>query len=149
MLKNFKKYFPLAALVCGIIVLVTIFLPVGSWGPHDYSGLQVAFGDSDEYLEFSFLNTLAYVLAIAGGALAFLGAKSNNKMMKFVAIGCFVLSAILFFCFKKFVQLDGIGGSYAKEIRKQFDFEIGAILGAIFGLVGAAVTVADVMVKDE
>jgi hypothetical protein len=147
-MKALKKWFPLISLICGALALAMIFLPIGSWQSHDYTGMQVALGDSDEYLSFSFINTLAYVLAIVGAALAFLGAKSNNKMMKFAAIGCFVLGAILFFTAKNYVQFDGIGGSYAKEIRKQLEYEIGAYLSAIFCLLDAGAAAADAFVQE-
>ena len=147
-MKALKKYFPLIALACGVLACVMIFLPIGSWQGHDYTGMQVALGDSDEYLAFSFINTMAYVLAIAGAALAFLGAKSNNKMMKYAAIACFALAAILFFTAKNYVQFDGIGGSYAKEIRKQLEYEIGAYLSAIFCLLGAGAAAGDAFVQE-
>ena len=147
-MKALKKYFPLIALACGVLACVMIFLPIGSWMDHEYTGMQVALGDSDEYLEFSFINTLAYVLAIAGAALAFLGAKNNNKMMKYAAIACFALAAILFFTAKNYVQLDGVGGAYAKEIRKQMEYEIGAYLSAIFCILGAGAAAGDAFVQE-
>ncbi len=148
MLRNFKKYFPLAALACSVLALVMIFLPTCSlWGTK-YSGLQIMFGDSGEGLGFSIMNILVYVVALAGGALAFLGAKSNNKIIKLAAIGCFVLAIILFFCAKNFVQFsDSWSGDSGSEIRGYIKYKIGTYLSALFCLAGAAITAADVVVQ--
>ena len=148
-MKALKKWFPLISLICGALALVMIFLPAGSLFSEDFKGTQIAFGDSDKYLEFSILNTLSFVIGVVGGVLAFLGAKSNNKMMKFAAIACFVLGVILFLCSKNFVQFDSIiPKEVVKAYRKEMEAEIGSILAAIFCVIGAAATACDTFIKE-
>ena len=154
-MKALKKWFPLISLICGALALVMIFLPMGSVDmpllglKKEYKGLKVCFGD-DETLVFSIMNTLSFVIGAVGGVLAFLGAKSNNKVMKYVALGCFVLGAILFICSKKFVQFDSVvPKEFVKEIRKAMEAKIGAILAVIFNIIGAAATACDIFVKEE
>ena len=149
-MKALKKWFPLISLICGVLALAMIILPAGSLLGEDFKGTQISFGDSDKYLEFSILNTLSFVIGVVGGALAFLGAKNGNKMMKYAAIACFVVGVILFIFSKNFVQFDSVlPSAYVKELRKEMKAEIGSILAVIFCIIGAASTVADVVVKDE
>jgi hypothetical protein len=148
-MKALKKWFPLISLICGALALVMIFLPAGSLLGEDFKGTQIAFGDSDKYLEFSILNTLSFVIGVVGGVLAFLGAKSNNKVMKYAAIACFVLGVILFLCSKNFVQFDSIvPKEVVKAYRKEMEAGIGSILAAIFCVVGAAATACDTFIKE-
>lgn len=153
-MKALKKWFPLISLICGALALVMIFLPcVESFG-ENYNGLKAAFGNKDAGFAFSILNTITFVLAIVGGVLAYLGAKKGNNVMKYVAIACFVVAAIFFFCMVNFSQpskeaVDYFGKSLAKEMmEKSLDLAIGAILGGIFCLVGAASVICDVVVKE-
>ena len=148
-MKALKKWFPLISLICGALALVMIFLPAGSLLDEDFKGTQIAFGDSDKYLEFSILNTLSFVIGVVGGVLAFLGAKSNNKALKYAAIACFVLGVILFLCSKNFVQFDSIvPKEVVKAYRKEMEAGIGSILAAIFCVVGAAATACDTFIKE-
>ncbi len=148
-MKALKKWFPLISLICGVLALAMIILPAGSLFGEEFKGTQISFGDSDKYLEFSILNTLSFVIGLAGGALAYLGAKSNNKTMKYAAIACFVVGVILFICSKNFVQFDSvIPNSIVKEYRKEMKAEIGSILAVLFCIIGAAATACDTFMKD-
>jgi hypothetical protein len=146
-MKALKKWFPLISLICGALALVMIFLPAIEAPGDDWNGLNICFGKKDLF-KFSILNLVPYVLAIVGGALAYLAAKKENNTMKYAAIACFAVAAIFFFISKNFVQLDGIPSSYAKEIKKMFDPAIGSILGGIFCLVGAASVACDTFIKE-
>ncbi|MBE7101419.1 MAG: hypothetical protein E7364_07450 [Clostridiales bacterium] len=148
-MKALKKWFPLISLICGALALVMIFLPAGSLFEENHTGLQVCFGDKDEHLAFSIMNTVCFVIGIVGGVLAYLGAKSNNKIMKYVAIVCFVAGVILFICSRNFIQFTSeVPSAMAKEIRKEVEAGIGSILAAIFCAIGAVATVCDVVVKE-
>ena len=148
-MKALKKWFPLISLICGVLALVMIFLPMGSLNGVKHKGIQVCFGDKDEHLAFSIMNTLSFVLAVAGGVVAYLGGKKGNKVMKYVAIACFVVAVVLFCLSANFVQFTSeVPSAYAKEIRKDMKAEIGAILAVIFSIIGAASTVCDVVVKE-
>ena len=149
-MKALKKWFPLISLICGALALVMIFLPCVESPTGSANGLEVAFGNKDEALVFSILHVLMYVLGVVGGALAFVGAKKGNNVMKYVAIACFAVAAILFFVNKSFVQWDTdyFTKAMQKEMNKVLDLAIGSILGGLACLVGAASAVCDVVVKE-
>ena len=153
-MKALKKWFPLISLICGVLALVMLFLPCVKIPGESYNGLKAAFGNKDAGFGFSILNTITFVAAIAGGVLAYLGAKKGNKIMKYVAIACFAVAAVFFFCMVNFSQpgkeaIDYFGKSTAKKMMEEMlDLGIGAILGGIACLVGAASTVCDVVVKE-
>ena len=156
-MKALKKWFPLISLICGALALVMIFLPMGSLdfpalgiNNKKYEGVKVCFGDKESHLEFSILNTLSFVLGLVGGVLAYLGAKSNNKIMKYVAIACFVVAFILICAAANLVQFDSnVPSAIAKEMRKEMKPAIGGILAAIFCVLGAASTACDTFIKDK
>ena len=152
-MKALKKWFPLISLVAGVLALVMIFHTAVKFEmmgeAENYNGLTAAFGNKDKGFDFSILLTLAYVLPVAGGVLAFLGAKKGNKIMAYVAIACFVVGAIFLFCAVNFTQLAGVSGAIEKETKKLFDLGIGAILAAIFSLLGAVAVVLDTFVVKE
>ena len=152
-MKALKKWFPLISLVAGVLALVMIFLPATKiemlGESENYNGLKVAFGNKDAGFDFSILLTLAYLLPVVGGVLAFLGAKKGNKIFAYVAIACFVVGAIFLFCAVNFQQLAGVSGAVEKEAKKMFDLGIGAILAAIFSILGAVAVVLDTFVVKE
>ena len=147
-MKALKKYFPLISLVCGVAAFIMIFLPAVEIPGYDWNGLKVCFGDKDFNMKFSICSTATYLLAIAGGVLAYYGAKNSNKKFQYAAIACFAVAAIFFFIAPNFIQWKGVPESAAKEARKLYDAAIGSILGALFCLVGAASTVCDVVIKE-
>ena len=148
-MKALKKWFPLISLICGVLALAMIILPMGSLHGTKYKGTQVCFGDKDEMLVFSIMNTVTFVLGLVGGLLAYFGAKSNNKAMKYAAIACFAVAVVLFCLSAKFVQFDSIVPSaVAKQARKDMKAEIGSILAVLFCIIGAAATACDTFMKD-
>ncbi|MBE7101420.1 MAG: hypothetical protein E7364_07455 [Clostridiales bacterium] len=153
-MKALKKWFPLISLICGAVALVMLFLPCLKVPGESYNGLKAAFGNKDAGFGFSILNTVTFVAAIAGGVLAYLGAKKGNNVMKYVAIACFAVAAIFFFCMVNFSQpskeiVDLIGKSAAKKMMEEsLDLAIGAILGGIFCIVGAASVACDTFIKE-
>lgn len=153
-MKALKKYFPLISLVCGAVALVMFFLPCVKIPGESYNGLKIAFGNKDAGFAFSILNLITFVLAIAGGVLAYMGAKNGNKNFQYAAIACFVVAAIFFFCMVNFCQpskeaVEYWGKKTAKKMMKEaLDLGFGAILGALACLVGAASTVCDVVIKE-
>jgi hypothetical protein len=74
--------------------------------------------------------------------------------MKYVALACFAVAAIFFFCMVNFSQpskeiVDIVGKSAAKKMMEEaLDLGIGAILGGIACLVGAASVACDTFMKD-
>ena len=147
-MKALKKWFPLISLICGIVGAVVILMPCVKATGFKASGIQVCFGDDKKGLAFSFANIFAYLLAILAGLNAWLGAKKNNKINKYVALGCFVLAAIFFFLATNTVQWKGVPAAFEKELNKALDIAIGSILGALACIVGAVSTACDTFIKD-
>jgi hypothetical protein len=150
MLSNFKKYFPLAALACGVLALAMCILPTFSLWGYNYTGLNAMFGGGGEGddLKFSILNILVYLVPLAGGALAFLGAKNGNRKFQFAAIGCFVVALIMFFVAKNFVQFTEVWECDTQaEMRTYIKYQVGTFLSAFFCLAGAGAVAADIYVQ--
>ena len=149
MLSNFKKYFPLAAVACGVMALAMCILPTFSLWGCTYTGLNAMFGGGGEGdLKFSILNILVYLVPLAGGALAFLGARNGNRKFQFAAIGCFVVALIMFFVAKNFLQFTEVWEVDTQaEMRTYVKYQVGTYLSAFFCLAGAGVVAADIYVQ--
>ena len=162
--KNLKYFIPGAiALVLGIVAFCMMFLPAitfnaGNSSSDGWTGAQIAFGYKESVpiigdvvvLNFNFLVFLAFLLPLVGGILALLF--KNGLITKIVTTACFVVSAVLLF---SIVGLSGIGrfsleegniinetvNAFLNELYKAIDstkgMGIGAILGAIFSIIGA------------
>ena len=161
--KNLKYFIPGAiALVLGIVAFCMMFLPAITFNAGDsssdgWTGAQIAFGYKESLLgqeitilNFNFLVFLAFLLPLVGGILALLF--KNGLITKIVTTACFVVGAVLLF---SIVGLSGIGRvsleegnilsdavhAFLDELNKAIDstkgMGIGAILGAIFSIIGA------------
>lgn len=98
-----------ASCILGLVAVVMMFLPAIGVKDSDktYTGLQIAFGYKTQILgtdvaifNFSFMNLLTYILALAGTVVALLGLVGKNfagALFRFVAAGCFIVSAVFFF----------------------------------------------------
>ena len=161
-----KKILTWAPIVLAALAVIMIFLPavVMKFGSDsaNYSGLKVLFGYSEsdgagktaKIFTFSFGALLPYLLVIAGGVLAFLGHKKNNKIMHYVSAGAFFLATILFFCMVNFVvfgsgALGGATGAAANLMielfRDMMDLGAGPILSAIFSLLALGAVVVNAL----
>lgn len=107
----------LLAAVLGVVAVCMIFVTAfvvkdSGTGAMDatYTGLQTVFGyasDDVEYLLFSFMNLLPYVLVLAGvvlTALKFFGIVKSS-LMDWVSAGLFVAGGVLFFFTANFTVL--------------------------------------------
>lgn len=102
-----------ASCILGLVAVVMMFLPAIGVKDSDktFTGLQIAFGYATELdlgitkvsttiFNFSFMNLLTYILALAGTVVALLGLVGKNfagALFRFVAAGCFIVSAVFFF----------------------------------------------------
>lgn len=155
-LKNLLYAF---AVVLGIVSILMMFLTAFTANTTtNYTGVQATFGYSEtvlnntvEVLAFSFMNFLPYLLLLAGVVLAllkFLGVL-KSKVVDYVLIALFVVSAVLFFFAPNMVV-------YASETTKKI-FEamtiglgVGPILSAVFAICSAAsVAVSTFFLKDK
>lgn len=133
-----------------------------------YKGTQVAFGYSETYpiigevkfLNFSIMNLLPYILALAGAVVALLAALRRNKsfLLNIIAVACFVAAAVFFFTAASYVSVAGSEGSGSLNalVKKIVDalkdgdnlkIAIGSILGGVFSIVAAACSALKIFVK--
>ena len=159
MAKRRKNSFPIiplltvASCILGLVAVVMIFLPtIGIKDTNKtYTGLQIAFGYSNETLgvkttvfNFSFMNLLTYILALAGTVVALLGLVKNQfagALFRFIAAGCFIVSAVFFFLSINFCLPNETASSITSilggNIKEAGSLAAGAIIGGITaGLAG-------------
>lgn len=144
--------------LCVVLGVVTILLMFGEWAvdkniaDFSYTGVQATFGYSVEepfpidYLNFSFMNLLPFLLVFACIVLAvlkFLGV-IKSRVVDIVMIVLFVASAVLFFCANNFVI-------FASELVKlKLKLGAGAIVAGILSILCAGTVVLPAFVlKDK
>lgn len=164
--KSKLKYFiPGAiALIFGIAAFCMMFLPAitftaGNTTSDGYTGAQLAFGYKETYLgqevtvlNFNFVALLAFLLPLAGGVIALI--TKNGFISKIISTACFVAGAVLLFSIVAYsglgnVKFDdssilgSVANSFLEELYKAIDetkgLGVGAIVGGILSIVGAAV----------
>ncbi len=167
-MKALKKYLGWIAVACAVVAVIMCLLPFGAaeegGAKMTFSGFAAIFGGDlvtkasgfevkTKAFGFSVMNLLPVLFVVAGAVLAFLGKKKGNKIMNYVAIACFAVAAILFFCALNFVQpakeMD-VPKEYISEWRDELknviDLGIGAIIAGIVSILGAAAVAVDTFV---
>lgn len=151
MIERFKKSWVVAAVLSGVFAVLMIFCPavvfdfafeelvdieMEGFDMFNVNGLKAVFGweievdgEEVEILKFSFLQCLTYALPLIGVAALCYSVKSNNKVAMYVAIGCFLASALLFFHSVGTLQWES--KAKKREVEDVVDFSLGA--GAIIG----------------
>lgn len=140
-----------AAVCLGFMAFVAMFFPAvkmtveGIFGTYstEVSGIHAVFGgtitEGNEYIQltvaeygFNFMAFLGYLLPLLGAVASFLAFKSKGKLLDFVAIGLFVLGAILIF-------LEPSLFASVNEINEKIvcSLLVGPILGGVFALLAA------------
>lgn len=132
-----------------------------------YTGVQVAFGYSETYpligevkfLNFSIMNLLPYILALAGAVVALLAALSKKSfLLNVIAVACFVAAAVFFFTAASYVSVAGSEGSGTLNVLVKnivdalkdgdnLKIAIGSLLGGVFSIVAAACSALKIFVK--
>lgn len=127
-----------------------------------YTGVQVAFGYSETYpiigevkfLNFSIMNLLPYILALAGAVVALLAALSKKSfLLNIIAVACFVAAAVFFFTAASYVSVVGADNAAVKNIvdalkdGDNLKIAIGSLLGGVFSIVAAACSALKIFVK--
>ena len=112
-----------------------------------------------KFLNFSFMNLLPYILALAGAVVALLAALSKKSfLLNIIAVACFVAAAVFFFTAASYVSVAGSEGSgtlnaLVKNIvdalkdGDNLKIAIGSILGGVFSIVAAACSALKIFVK--
>lgn len=165
-MKALKKYLGWIAVACAVVAVIMCALPFAKMGDDTLSGFEAMFGYEEsaggvsiKMFGFSVMNLLPLLLVVVAAVCAYLGKKKGNKIMNYVAIACFAVAAILFFCAVNFLQAHEdykkfyetmTGASNFKEMWKEFlkemDLGIGAILAGIVSILGAAAVAVDTFV---
>lgn len=146
---------------CLLVALIMMFLPAVKADEQSYNGLKLIFGYTakqsvggisveKEFLEFSFMNLLTYLLALVGLVLVVLQiVKGENKIFNYAVIGCALVAAIFFFLTKNFAVLnEDIKKAYEMlntSFTELFDLAVGPILGGVFSIVACLCGVAKVV----
>lgn len=147
-----------AAVLFALAAVCMMFVDSIDYAPGEtvlasFTGLQVAFGYSTEgallkmkVLEFSFMNLLPYLLALAGGVLVLLNALGKSKfLINVISLGLFVAAAIFFFTAPAYViTASEAVNTYAKD---GFTLAIGSILSGVFSAIAAFCVAAKILVK--
>lgn len=151
------------AVLLSVVAIFMIFAPaLGiSYTGHDnatYSGLQAVFGYSvtrgsgalsvtTNYLSFSFMNLLTYILLIVAIVLLVvkLCGKLNSKIVDYIIAVLLVVSGIFFFVTSNFAVLAGFYDATADAITRTLG--AGAIVAGILALVSAIVVVVASVLK--
>lgn len=151
-----------AAAVIGLIGAMMLFAPalkVDSFlGTETTSGATIAFGNKDEGFAVS-AYLLPFFLALIGVALVVVAALGKGgKVVPIAAAVCFVVAGALFFLPKQFAMADlsdvpEAGKEQVKELFKAdmdlCDIGAGAIVGGIFSIIAAVVSVVPIFVCKE
>lgn len=163
--QNWISYVPLLAAVLGVAAICFLFAPGMILEDDDkilrsVNGFQMMFGYSEtndvpfvgkvvtEYFEFSFLNLLTLIFLVGGVACAVLAFVKGNKLLAFVAAGCFVLAAVWLFSSVNFVSVyvsqemkDVLSQAkideYIAETKDAYDLGWGSIVAAIVTILAA------------
>lgn len=161
--KKIVSYLPFVALGLAVLAIIMLFLPnivMKEDTDYTYSALQLAFGAEEKVmtqkigvLAFSIIGLLKVLLPIAAAALIAWNTFGNkpDKIYTYVAAGCLALAALLFFCSVGFASIakDYADTMKALDMEKSDVFKLGAgaVIGGIVSLLGAAATIAPVVLE--
>ena len=147
----------LIASFLGFATLAVLLLPVitGEKTEITYTGAQIAFGYAEETLlgsakifDFSFMNFLPYLLAIAGTTLAIFAGLKESKLFAFLAGAMFIIQGVLFLLSVKVcVPANITNETLINTFKDGFNLAYGAIIGAIVAFIAGLCSVVSSFVK--
>lgn len=156
------KITALVSAVLGLVALVMIFLPAVGIKQSDttYTGLQVTFGYKETVpiigditiFEFSFMNLLTYLLALAGIVFSVLSAMGKgSKFAAFIAAGAFAVAGVFFFlpvsyCMPN-AEASQVSSFFGGDIKEALTLAYGAIIGGVACLLAAIGNLGKVFLK--
>ncbi len=161
-----SKFVMIGAAALGLIAVFMLFLAgikmevKGLTGTHTSTAscFEVMFGKiGDEKVElykFNFMAFLPFLLMLGGIALAVVSLFVDNKILKFIALGLFVVAAVLMFCYVQFFPMSAKEEETKKLIEEMikndnYKLGVGAILTGILNILAAgAAAVSLFAVKD-
>ena len=145
-MKQFLKWLPIGAAGLALVALI-----IGGLAPYvnDYRGVRCILGLKTlegpannqgmvEYLKFSFPNLLTVILMLAGIAALVVGFfKPELFWLAYVAIGCFAVAAVFYFCGVAFTQPGSYYDIPVAPSTDQWKLGAGAIVGGILAILCA------------
>ena len=151
-MKQFLKWLPIGAAGLALVALI-----VGGLAPYVstsatsyYRGVRCILGYDKaytiagkevtiEYLQFSFPNLLTVILMLAGIAALVVGFfKPDLFWLAYVAIGCFAVAAVFYFCGVAFTQVGTVDyQGYFTSTKEGWKLGAGAIVGGILAILCA------------
>ena len=146
-----KKFAPLAGAALVLISVLLIFAPVIK-DADSYTGLKTAFGYYESgysIIGFSLGNVLAYVLAIAGIALAVLSVVSEQgDKVSLIAAACMLIAGLFFFLQIQFISGGQfLNGAALDSLKKNAELGAAPIFAGILSILGAACSACPFILK--
>lgn len=155
---NISKICLALGLLLGVAAICMMFVGGVTWGNTTYTGLQTAFGYTQEtnlvlttakteIFAFSFMNLLTYILALVGVVMCLLNvlAHKSNSLFAFIGAASFIVSAVFFFLAPQFSIPMLLGSSVQGSV--ELALGIGSILGGVFSGIAGLSTLASCFVK--
>ena len=161
--KTKKLLFVCCEVLLALAAFIMLFLPALGLKDTDttYSGMQITFGYSAKvgalsvrYFEFSFMNFLTYIFAVAALVLAVLKLFiKDSKLITILVASLLVAAGIFFFLALPFTivndNIKTVIGAFGGNVKDAFTLAIGSILGGVFSILGGVVACVEFIVAKE
>ncbi len=162
-----KKTKKLLFICCEVVFAVAAFcmLFVPAVGIKDaeetFSGMNVTFGYSEKVLiaevkvlEFSFMNLLTYIFAVAAAVLAVLKLfVKDSKVITLVVAALLIVAGVFFFLTVQFTIVNSdatkVVAAFGANVKDALTLGIGSILGGVFALLGGATACCEFFLAKE
>ena len=159
---NLNLILTACAILLAVITIILLCSPGmvyrGSFYDDDKLMADLAFGNRDKWVGFSFLIFLPYVLLLAGIVLnivSILG--KGGKILPIIATVCYVVGGVLFFLVEQTFSANVPAYEGNKEliefnhrwIRDDYDIGLGAIFSGVLSIFSAGLTLATLFIKKK
>ena len=154
-----------AAVLLGLVAIAMIFVPTvtvkGIINTYTFTGLNLAFGcnlenTSTAIFEFSFMNLLTYILALAVTVVALMGLIKNSfasGLFRIIAAACFIVSGVFFFMSINFcipnTTASNITKFFSGDIKSAGTLAVGAYIGGITAIIAGVCELLSVFVFNK
>ena len=161
---NLTQIVTAAAVLLGLVAIAMIFVPTvtvkGIINTYTFTGLNLAFGcnlenTSTAIFEFSFMNLLTYILALAGTVVALMGLIKNSfasGLFRIIAAACFIVSGVFFFMSLNFCIPNTTATEAFKligDIKSNGVLAVGAYIGGITTIIAGVCELLSVFVFNK
>ena len=161
---NLTQIVTAAAVLLGLVAIAMIFVPTvtvkGIINTYTFTGLNLAFGcnlenTSTAIFEFSFMNLLTDILALAGTVVALMGLIKNSfasGLFRIIAAACFIVSGVFFFMSLNFCIPNTTATEAFKligDIKSNGVLAVGAYIGGITAIIAGVCELLSVFVFNK